>query len=259
MTTTDHLPATGRSWAYIGALLGGIVSVAANIAHSFIPPTGAPTTWHPAAGAVAASIVWPVFLFIAIEILARISWPNGIRWALARFGGIIPVAAIAAIVSYRHLSGLLAHYDEEPLVYHLGPLAVDGLMVMATAALLATAHQTATPSGIASAPTATMPAPQTPSASSPNQAGNAVSPPSAATPGRAIVPVRILDPIPAHLLGSARFAANHYENTTGQRITAPDLAVRLSIPTETATRLLRELHGDTTTPINGHPVEAVHP
>ena len=49
---------------------------------------------------------------------------------------VAPVAAVAAFVSYRHLSGLLGHYGEETLIAHLGPLAVDGLMVMATAALL---------------------------------------------------------------------------------------------------------------------------
>jgi hypothetical protein len=47
------------------------------------------------------------------------------------------VAGVAAFVSYRHLSGLLAHYGEEPIICIVGPLAIDGLMVMATAALLA--------------------------------------------------------------------------------------------------------------------------
>jgi hypothetical protein len=54
---------------------------------------------------------------------------------------------VAALVSYRHLSGLLAFYGEEPVVCVLGPLAVDGLMVMATAAILATSptqHTTST-------------------------------------------------------------------------------------------------------------------
>ena len=53
---------------------------------------------------------------------------------------MLPVAFVAALVSYRHLSGLLAFYGEEPIVCVLGPLAVDGLMVMATGAILATGH-----------------------------------------------------------------------------------------------------------------------
>ena len=87
MTTTMPTSklATGRRWAYTGIILGGAVSVAANVAHSFVPPTGAPPTWRPHAGAVVGAIVWPVFLFIAIEILARTSWPTGWRWWLLRY------------------------------------------------------------------------------------------------------------------------------------------------------------------------------
>jgi hypothetical protein len=129
----------GRGWAYAGILLGGAVSIAANVAHSFVPPTGAAATWHPHAGAVAFAVVWPVFLFVAIEILARTPWRAGIRWWLLRCGGLLPVAAVAAVVSYRHLSGLLAFYGEDQLTVAIGPLAVDGLMVMATGALIATA------------------------------------------------------------------------------------------------------------------------
>lgn len=131
---------SGRGWAYLGAILGGLVSVAANVAHSFIAPPGQPASWTPEPGAVVGAIVWPVFLFVAVEILARVAWPHGWKWLLMRLGGLLPVAAVAALVSYRHLSGLLAHYGEEDLVVVLGPLAVDGLMVMATSALLATSR-----------------------------------------------------------------------------------------------------------------------
>jgi hypothetical protein len=134
-TTT---PAAGRRWAYNGIILGGTVSIAANVAHSFIPPHGAPAGWHPQPGAVVGAIVWPVFLFIAIEIMARTTWPTGPQWGLLRWGGLLPVAAVAAFVSYRHLSGLLAFYGEDHLVVILGPLAIDGLMAMATGALIAT-------------------------------------------------------------------------------------------------------------------------
>src|SRR5919201_1799715 len=139
---TVRLRTTARGWAYTGAGLGGLVSVAANVAHSLIPPQGAPAGWHAEHGAVAGAVVWPVFLLVAVEILARTTWPTGRRWWLLRFGGLLPVAGVAAFVSYTHLSGLLAHYGEQPIVHTLGPLAVDGLMVMATGALLATAHQT---------------------------------------------------------------------------------------------------------------------
>src|SRR6266568_1154810 len=76
----------GRGWAYTGITLGGLVSVAANVAHSFIPPPTAVAGWHPESGAVVGAIVWPVFLFIAIEILTRVTWPNGLWWRLTRWG-----------------------------------------------------------------------------------------------------------------------------------------------------------------------------
>lgn len=132
--------APGRGWAYIGALLGGAVSVAANIAHSYIPPIHAAADWSPDSGAVIGSVFWPVALFVAVEILTRIPWPAGKGWTMLRFGGLLPVALVAAVVSYRHLSGLLDHYSEDALTVTIGPLAVDGLMIMATGALLATGH-----------------------------------------------------------------------------------------------------------------------
>jgi hypothetical protein len=136
MTTVTKT--TGRGWAYAGALLGGAVSVAANVAHSYVPPADAPAGWHPHGGAVVGAVFWPFALFVAVEIFARIAWPAGRRWTALRFLGLLPVALVAAVVSYRHLSGLLAFYREDALTSTIGPLAVDGLMVMATGALIAT-------------------------------------------------------------------------------------------------------------------------
>lgn len=134
---------SGRGWAYIGAALGGTVSIAANVAHSYVPPAAAPANWTPQTGAVVGAVFWPVALFVATEILARVAWPTGRGWSFLRFAGLLPVALVAAFVSYRHLSGLLGFYGEDSLTVMLGPLAVDGLMVMATGALLATARRSA--------------------------------------------------------------------------------------------------------------------
>src|SRR5690606_38274024 len=94
------------------------------------------------------------------------------------------------LVSYRHLSGLLAHYGEEPIIYYVGPLAVDGLMVMATGALLATKRQhhpaPALPVPPVSAPAATpaptgsVAAPSIPSP--PSVAAAKPTPPTPSTP-----------------------------------------------------------------------------
>jgi hypothetical protein len=57
---------------------------------------------------------------------------------VVRWVGITLVASIAGLVSYRHLRGLLKADNEEWIVYTVGPLAIDGLMLMATLALLLT-------------------------------------------------------------------------------------------------------------------------
>ncbi|HZN20624.1 MAG TPA: hypothetical protein VFB84_20930 [Micromonosporaceae bacterium] len=129
---------TGRGWAYLGATLGGAASIAANVAHSYVPPPNAPAEWAPESGAVIGAVFWPLALFVAVEIFARTLWPAGRRWVLLRFAGLLPVAGVAAVVSYRHLSGLLSFYHDDALTVLIGPLAVDGLMVMATGALIAT-------------------------------------------------------------------------------------------------------------------------
>lgn len=127
----------GLGWAYAGVALGGAVSVAANVAHSFVPPPGAPGDWRPMKGAVLGAVFWPIALFVAIEILARTAWPAGVTWRFVRLAGLLPVAVVAAVVSYRHLSGLIRFYGEDGLTATFGPLAVDGLMAVASAAIIA--------------------------------------------------------------------------------------------------------------------------
>ncbi|MEU7617046.1 DUF2637 domain-containing protein [Micromonospora rifamycinica] len=151
-TTPTAARPSGRGWAYTGVILGGVVSIAANVAHTYLPnpPGGAPAGWVPGPGwspsplAVALSVFWPVALFVTVEILTRIPWGNGASSVFARVAGVLPVAVVAAVVSYRHLSGLLAHFGEDPLTIAIGPLAVDGLMVMASAALLVTSRRSRT-------------------------------------------------------------------------------------------------------------------
>src|SRR4051794_20252891 len=129
--------AAGRAWPYAGLILGGGVSVAANIAHSYVPPPAAAPSWAPSPGAVLLAAFWPAAVFVAVEIMARAHWAAGRRWVLVRWGGLAPVALVAAVVSYRHLAGLLGYYGEDAVTVAIGPLAVDGLMIVSTGALLA--------------------------------------------------------------------------------------------------------------------------
>lgn len=125
-----------RAWAYTGMLLGGTVSLAANVAHSLLRP-------DPPLGAILFSVLWPVLLFVTTEIILRNTF-RGLRSALA-WAGLAPVAVIAAVASYQHLSGLLAHYGETRFVSLGGPLAVDALMVLSTGLLFANKDHTPQP------------------------------------------------------------------------------------------------------------------
>jgi hypothetical protein len=151
-TTVGTALPTGRGWAYTGAILGITVSVTANIAHARIPT-------HPHTGAVAFAALWPLFLFVTIEIMARTPWPHLHRWKWVRFGGLTIVGVVAAIVSYRHQAGLLAFYGEDALTTVIGPLAVDGLLLTATGALIATSRTRQATTVTSAAPVIPTPAP----------------------------------------------------------------------------------------------------
>ena len=118
----------GEVWAYIGVCVGLAVSVAANVVHAADDPK--------ATGfALILAAFWPLCLFLAIEVLARTTWADGWQVKLAR-AAVVLVAAVAAVVSYLHLHGLLIKVGEDALPALLGPLAIDGLMAVCAAALL---------------------------------------------------------------------------------------------------------------------------
>jgi hypothetical protein len=135
---TDHT--SGKGWALAGFLTAVSVSILANIARMYVRPEHAPENWAPHPGAVAMAAWWPIALLISIEVIARVQWPDGFIWRAIRYGGLTTVAAIAAIISYRHMSGLMSAYGEAGIGAMIGPLAVDGLMVVSSGALLAIAH-----------------------------------------------------------------------------------------------------------------------
>ena len=115
--------------AWSGFALGIGVSVAGNIADAALGQT------EPAE--LIGAAFWPLALMFSIEILTRTPWPTGRRWGAARFLGIGTVALVAFVLSYRHMAALMSHWGEDWLNAHLGPLAVDGLMLISATALLA--------------------------------------------------------------------------------------------------------------------------
>jgi uncharacterized protein DUF2637 len=132
MTFTAKQIRTGRRWAYITMLAMLALSVAGNLAHTYhINP-------DPSVRALVYAIMWPLMVWAGVELFVRLPWQAVLTHRLVRWVGILLVAAIAALVSYRHLRGLLVADGEEWTVYTFGPLAVDGLMLMSTLGLLLT-------------------------------------------------------------------------------------------------------------------------
>lgn len=124
---------SGKTWATIGFWLGITTSIAANIEHAHLVSG--------AFGALLTAAFWPVALLISLEVITRVSWPPGQRWAILRWCGLTTVALIAALASYAHMAALLGTYDEGWLA-RIEPLAVDGLMVVCSTALLAISDNT---------------------------------------------------------------------------------------------------------------------
>ncbi|MQY04146.1 DUF2637 domain-containing protein [Actinomadura macrotermitis] len=149
---------SAKLWATGAFGLGVAVSISANVAHTYHPGADVIAAAHqaggyvPPIGAQVAAAFYPLALLLVVELLARMPWPGGWWWRLARYGGTGLVAAVAAVVSYRHMAALLAAYGEDELTSRIGPAAVDGLMVVASFALLALGREATTATTPAEAP-----------------------------------------------------------------------------------------------------------
>lgn len=130
------LPDGGKLVAWTGFIFGTVVSVAANVLAARIPPDHAPEHWEPRIDTQLGSAVWPLALLLSIEVLARVAWPKGFIWGLARFGGLTIVAAGAFVISYQHINHVLASWGYEWLSQGVGPLVIDGLMIICGVAML---------------------------------------------------------------------------------------------------------------------------
>lgn len=117
-------PGKGVTW--LAFIVGIAASVAGNIAHA-----------RPQIGPQIAAAFYPLALLLTVEIMQRVPWPRSGWWSAARFGGLIVVAGVAGVVSYGHMYGLLLSYGEDRLTATIGPLAVDGLVVVSSCGLLA--------------------------------------------------------------------------------------------------------------------------
>lgn len=121
-------PKPARALAWVTFVIGILVSIAGNIGHAASDGMK-PGEW-------AGAAFWPTALLLSVEILVRVRWQPEKRWTIARFTGLIVVSVVAAILSYLHLRSLLIFWDYGLFQGSIGPLAVDGLMLIAASALL---------------------------------------------------------------------------------------------------------------------------
>jgi len=135
--TVPLVPAGGRAVAWIGFVFGSVMSVAANVLHTWLPAAAMPAGWSPGIAPQIGAAVWPIGLLLSVEVLSRVAWQPGWRWGLARYGGAGTVSLGSAVISYGHLRDVLAAWQYGPLAAHVGPLVLDGLMVISGFALLA--------------------------------------------------------------------------------------------------------------------------
>jgi len=141
-TAAESVPAAGslpgaRFVAWLGFVFGSVMSVAANVLHAWLPADERPAGWSPGIAQQVGSAVWPIGLLLSVEVLSRVRWAPGVWWALARCGGAGTVAVGSAVISYGHLHEVLIAWDYGPLGAAVGPLVLDGLMVVSGFALLA--------------------------------------------------------------------------------------------------------------------------
>jgi hypothetical protein len=198
---------SGRALAYLGMTIGAVGSVAANVAVAFIPPNPiAPDT--PAGELTRAQIrqladqpfmpdivqiIWGVMiavaLFVAVQVLERIDWPDGLGWLAVRLAGAGLVAGVAAAWSYYHLTTLLLHSltdrsDVAVALCFFGSFIVEGLMALCSAALLVPTVARVAEDASAAAPARTVaeaPAPA-PTTSTPSRSGDGGAPERVARP-----------------------------------------------------------------------------
>lgn len=120
----------GRYFAWSGFAFGALVSVAANVLAARIAPEGAGPDWTPSTAAQIGAAVWPLALLLSVEVLSRVHWPSE-WWSKAiRYGGVVAVALFSAVISYQHIRDVLVSWGYPGLSAGVGPLVVDGLMVV---------------------------------------------------------------------------------------------------------------------------------
>jgi Protein of unknown function (DUF2637) len=136
VTSPPPGPAPGaKGWAWAGFIIGAVASIAANVLHTWLPAEHMAAGWSPALAPQIGAGFWPVGLLISVEVLSRSAHKNVWR-RLPIYLGALTVAGGSAVISYGHIKDLLLAWGYNNLGAQVGPLVLDGLMVVCGFAML---------------------------------------------------------------------------------------------------------------------------
>lgn len=125
-----------RLVSWVGFAFGSVMSIAANVLHAWLPAGDMPPGWTPGLAPQVGAAVWPIGLLLSVEVLSRVAWRPGLLWGFARYGGAGTVAVGSGVISYGHLREVLVAWGYGHPGADVGPLVLDGLMVVCGFALL---------------------------------------------------------------------------------------------------------------------------
>lgn len=162
--STSSTNESGQRWARAGFAFGAAGSLAGNVLAAWLPYGEAPgkIPGHAPFAQQAGSLVWPICLIVAVEVMSRIDWPDGVPWKIARFGGLGALAAGCAVISYGHIQHVLTAWNYGRFGSTAGAVVLDALMVLCGFAMLAAKKAADKPASSGSS----LPAPHEPGASS---------------------------------------------------------------------------------------------
>lgn len=127
----------GKLWtgavAYVSLLVGAGLSVAGNLADTY-RTRGADVDGLDKVMAAG----WPILVLLAIEMFVSPRWSPSRMFQVWRWIGCLAVGGMAMIVSWTHLHDLLTNRNQLFIVSVVGPLAIDGMAIMATGLILST-------------------------------------------------------------------------------------------------------------------------
>jgi hypothetical protein len=126
--------------AYVSLLTGSGLSVAGNVADTFRTRGEATDGLD-----IILAGAWPILVILTIEMFVSRRWAPSRGFQTLRWFGCLAIGNLAMLVSWLHLHDLMASRGQLPLVAMAGPLAIDGMAIMATGLILSTRGRVATP------------------------------------------------------------------------------------------------------------------